>query len=197
MANVVEENIACLLLRLENIVHTPKTVIDDILSELHYILSTACLPVTKGIISDIFQRHDQEIEESVVDDLSTLLCKSNSLGIAIAKDGLHAIAYKCTQYYNSHFGVIEPVEYILDLHRNRTFQYIPVLQSLQQLLFCTDLLEHLETPKTQTSFHEYRNVRDGEYYKQNYFLSGGDLRIAINLYVDDFEIFNPLGTSRR
>lgn len=44
---------------------------------------------------------------------------------------------------------------------------------------------------------EYRTVRDGEYCKQNCFLSSEDLRIALNLYVDDFEICEPLGTSRK
>lgn len=44
---------------------------------------------------------------------------------------------------------------------------------------------------------EYRTIRDGEYYKQNPFRYGEGLRIAVNLYVDDFEICNPLGTSRK
>lgn len=118
LPNLIIEKIACLLLKLENIVHTPKAVIDEILSELHYILSTVSLPVMRNIVSDIFQSHKLQIEESVVDELSTLLCKSNPLGIAIAKDGPLATAYS-TQYYTSHFGVLEPVEYILDVYRNR------------------------------------------------------------------------------
>ena len=130
---------------MENIVHIPKAVIDEVLSELHYILSTASLPVTKAIVSDVFQSHKLHVEESVVDELSTVLCKSNPLGIAIAKDGPLATAYKRTQYYTSHFGVLEPVEYILDAQRNRTFQYIPLLQSLQRLLSHKGVLEHLET----------------------------------------------------
>ncbi|KAF3851433.1 hypothetical protein F7725_013205 [Dissostichus mawsoni] len=98
LPNLIEEKIAGILLKLENIVHIPKAVIDEVLSELHYILSTASLPVTKAIVSDVFQSHKLQVEESVVDELSTVLCKSNPLGIAIAKDGPLATAYKRTQY---------------------------------------------------------------------------------------------------
>lgn len=201
LPNLVEEKIACILLKLENIVHVPKAVIDEVLSELHYILSIESLPVTKAIVSDVFHSHELHIEESIVDELSSVLCKSNPLGIAVAKDGPLATAYKRTVYYTSHFGVIEPIEYILDAQKNKTFQYIPLLQSLQQLLSRKDVLEHLETLRIHdqrlSGLQEYRTVRDGEYYKQNPFLSAEDLRIAVNLYIDDFEICNPLGTSRK
>lgn len=49
----------------------------------------------------------------------------------------------------------------------------------------------------QLTSKEYRTVRDGEYYKQNSFFCGEELRIVVNLYIDDFEICNPLGTSRK
>ncbi|XP_034087444.1 uncharacterized protein LOC117556249 isoform X1 [Gymnodraco acuticeps] len=198
LPNLIEEKIACILLKLENIVHIPKTVIDEVLSELHYILSTSSLPVTRAIVSDVLQSHKLQVEDSVVGELSTALCNSSPLATAIAKDGPLATAYKRTQYYTSHFGVLEPVEYILDAQRNRTFQYIPLLKSLQHLLSHKGVLEHIETQQRLLAVpQEYRTVRDGEYYKQNSFFSDEGLRISVNLYVDDFEICNPLGTSRK
>lgn len=35
------------------------------------------------------------------------------------------------------------------------------------------------------------------YFKENPFLSGDELRICLTLYIDDFELCNPLGTSRK
>ena len=200
LTNFIEEKIACILLKLENIVHIPKAVIDEVLSDLHFILSAESLPFTKATVSGVFQSHNLLVEDSVVDDLSNVICKTNPLGIAIAKDGPLATAYKRKEYYTSHFKVVEPVEYILDAQRKRTFQYIPLLQSLQ--LLCDKIaLDHLETPKIQNQtlpcLQEYRTIRDGEYYKQNSFLSSEGFRIALHLYVDDFEICNPLGTSRK
>ena len=79
---------------MENIVHIPKAVIDEVLSELHFILSTESLPLTKATVSGVFQSHNLQVEDSVVDELSNVICKTNPLGIAIAKDGPLATAYK-------------------------------------------------------------------------------------------------------
>ncbi|KAL4006537.1 all-trans-retinol 3,4-desaturase [Sarotherodon galilaeus] len=195
-----EERIACLLLKLENVIHVPTTVVDELLSELDYLLSTASLHATKTVISGVFQNNQLQIEESLIDEISSIVCRSSPVCVAIASDSPLATAYKRKQYYCSHFGIIEPIEYILDAQRNRTYQYIPLLRSLQQLLSQKDVLELLVAQKgqnTQLTSQEYRTVRDGEYYKQNSFFCGEELRIAVNLYIDDFEICNPLGTSRK
>ncbi len=42
-----------------------------------------------------------------------------------------------------------------------------------------------------------RFFEDGQYFKNNDFLSGEELRISVCLYGDDFEVCNPLGTSRK
>lgn len=44
---------------------------------------------------------------------------------------------------------------------------------------------------------EYRTFQDGKVYKENTFFSGEELRLSLSLYVDDFEVCNPLGTSRK
>ena len=38
-------------------------------------------------------------------------------------------------------------------------------------------------------------IRDGEHYERNSFLAVEKLRVSINLYIDDFEVCNTLGTS--
>lgn len=45
--------------------------------------------------------------------------------------------------------------------------------------------------------HIYRLIQDGLHFQENSFLSGTELRILLSLYVDDFEVCNPLGSSRR
>lgn len=92
---------------------------------LNFKLRTKALPVTKAIVSDVLQSHKLQVEESVVVEPSTALCKSNPLAIAISKDGPLGTVYKCAQHYTSHFGVIQPMEYISDAQRNRKFQYTP------------------------------------------------------------------------
>ncbi len=40
-------------------------------------------------------------------------------------------------------------------------------------------------------------MHDGSYLKENSFLSGDELKLPLILYIDDFEVCNPLGTSRK
>lgn len=56
--------------------------------------------------------------------------------------------------------------------------------------------EHREVTQ-QLENQQYRSLRDGVYYKENPLLSGDELNICLTLYVDDFELCNPLGTSRK
>lgn len=84
------------------------------------------------------------------------------------------------------------------------FQYVPVLKSLQQLFEGRDV-EHkvVENHKAQQSNrvtgeqHTYKSSQDGSFFQENSFLSGNELRILVSLNIDDFEICNPLGTSRK
>lgn len=94
------------------------------------------------------------------------------------------------------FEVVEPVEYVLDSKEKKSFHYIPILQSLLQILGKDNLGEKAFGKKQdQSSSAKFTSYRDGRGYKNNSFYSE-DLGISLVLYVDDFEVSNPLGTSR-
>lgn len=118
--------------------------------------------------------------------------------IAIAKGGPLASAFKHKQYYEENFKV-EPVEYVLEARSNKTLQYVPLLNSLQQLLGRKDIVDKLldNHAVSSANVHQYASFQDGEYHKNNPFFSGEDLRICLCLYIDGFEVCNPLGTSRK
>lgn len=102
---------------------------------------------------------------------------------------------KRQSFYKNNFTVIEPVEYVLNAQeRNHTFVYVPILDMLSKLLERNEVLQTLE----RSSQHEgnYSSFRDGEYFKENKILSE-EKGIALGLYIDDFEICNPLGTSKK
>lgn len=69
-----------------------------------------------------------------------------------------------------------------------------MLQTLAQKEI-QDFVFHDEAPSN--SDFQYRKFSDGNYYKINELFSAEHPTIAIILYVDDFEICNPLGTSRK
>ena len=202
LSTSIEQSIASVLLKLENILHVPATAIDKLLQELHYLLNSTSVPVTHNSISNILRDHSLQIDESIIKELAEVVCKSNPLGKAISKEGPLATAFKRKKYYKQHFNVVEPIEFILDRPKNKTHQYIPILPSLQKLFNCKDILESAtDYHKTQNTGlgneQQYRSIRDSLYFRENSFFSGEDFKIAISLYIDDFEVCNPIGTSRK
>lgn len=140
----------------------------------------------------------------MVAELATGLCTSNPLLKVIEKGGPLSSTYLCNTYYKESFNIVEPIEYILDHKENRSFHYVPVLKSLQQLFVKKDVVDKMvENHRSQQSnretdeHHTFRSFQDGSHFQQNSFLSGDEIRILLHLYIDDFEICNPLGTSRR
>lgn len=132
------------------------------------------------------------------------MCKSNPLANALRKAGPLATAYKTKEYYKEVFKVVTPVEFVLDQKTGRSFQYIPLLRSLQHILDSPEVLNTvIDSHRTQGSNteklenHWYHSIRDGVYFKENPFLSGDELKLCLTLYIDDFELCNPLGTSRK
>lgn len=68
---------------------------------------------------------------------------NNPLVKAIAKGGPLASSFKRKWYFKEKCKVVEPVKYVLEARSNKTFQYIPFVILLQQLLSCKDPVDKL------------------------------------------------------
>lgn len=203
LPDLIEKQLAVALLRLECLIHVPGTAVDEFLQELNYLLCSLTIPLSKGIVSDILHCHNVQVDESVVTEITTAVCSSNLISKAIGKGGPLSSSYQRKQYYKEQFCVVEPVTYILDNKNKRTFQYVPILKSLQQILNNKTIVDKvIENHRGQQdteidSSYELRGPEDGLHYKESSFLNGKELRITLRLYIDDFETCNPLGTSRK
>lgn len=199
----VEQALAAALLKLEYLVHMPGIAIDELLQELDYLLSSASFPLSQGFVSKVLERHNLKVDDSVVTEIAAAVCSSNPIHRAIEKGGPLSTSYRRKQYYKEKFSVVEPVTYILDRKKQHTFQYVPVLKSLQQILNCKVILDKItENHRGQQDLElnplfEFRSPEDGLHFKENRFLNAEELSISLRLYVDDFETCNPLGTSRK
>nr|XP_055056165.1 uncharacterized protein LOC129440700 [Misgurnus anguillicaudatus] len=197
LQGTIIKKLASVLLKLETLSHVPSSVIDQLLEELHFIFTSAAVPVSHSTAFDIFNKHNLQVNQSVINELILAISANNPLAIAIAKGGPLASAFKRKHYYKENFKVVEPVEYVLEARSNKTFQYVPLLNSLQQLLERKDIVDKLLDNHAASSANvdQYASFQDGEYHKNNPFFSNEDLRISLCLYIDDFEVCNPLGTS--
>ncbi|KAK0148560.1 putative nuclease HARBI1 [Merluccius polli] len=201
LPKIIEQKLAFVLLKLENCFHVAASAVDELLNELQYLVSSALLPVSNNILFDFFNKNNLQVDQELIKELGCSLYSSNPLSKALGKEGPLATAFKRRQYYNDNFNSVKPVQFILDAKAKRSFQYVPLITFLQQLLNQKEVLNQvIENRRRQQIVSDqlhYRFFEDGQYFKNNDFLSGEELRISICLYVDDFEVCNPLGTSRK
>jgi len=159
------------------------------------------VPVTQETITQFFVDHNCQVDESLVQELATELCTSHPIQLVIGKEGPLSTAWRRNKYYRSKFCVVEPVEYVIDRRNRRSFQYIPVLKTLQQVLNCETILSNAVNLKEKlqpvsSERQVYRCLWDGANFKENSLFSN-ECAVSLILYIDDFEACNPLGTSRK
>lgn len=77
---------------------------------------------------------------------------------------------------------------------NDKFMYVPILRTLESLFTNSELCHCFQQVKIiQDSI--YRDINDGSYFKKHT-LFGHEHALQVQLYYDDFETANPLGSKK-
>ncbi|XP_074107762.1 uncharacterized protein LOC141533012 [Cotesia typhae] len=74
-----------------------------------------------------------------------------------------------------------------------TFTYVPLLETLTFILNSESISNYFVNPREPNST-EYTHFIDGEVYQKNEFFKQNKHVIQLQLYFDEFEVCNPLGT---
>lgn len=108
--------------------------------------------------------------------------------------------YQLDRYCVEKLNLIEPVECILGIDpftgKQDTFQYIPLLKVLE--LICNDpnILRQIFRPESRAP-ETLTDFSDGKIYKESDFFNTDNPHLRIQLYSDEFEVANPLGSKKR
>lgn len=192
----VQERLASLLLRMQAVLHVSKLATQEIVSEF-YDIGVLIGELNEYTVKKVLRQHSCNIDENTI-ILVTDALHSLSPFSSISHSGCLGSEQKRLSYFKEKSGLIDPVEYVLDLPSKKTFVYVPVLKTLQRLLNRGDAIDKvLEEANTESQPGHYKTSFDGSYFKENPLLSGEDQSISLGLYIDDFEVCNPLGTSRK
>lgn len=87
-----------------------------------------------------------------------------------------------------------PVEYKMD--SSQTVVYVPILKMLHAMLSNGDLMDKALSTEVGQS-HDYSSYRDGSRFKETAAFIKEEFHVALCMYIDDFEVSNPLGTSKK
>lgn len=189
----MKRQLGLLLLRMQAILHISKSATQEIVDEL-YDIGVLTGELSKNSIKRALQR--SHIDDTTIGLVTECLQENNPFSCLSV--GNFGTEYKRGLYYKENFNVIDPIEYILDGSEKNNFVYVPLSKVLPALLNRGDVIDKILEQVNSPSHHSvYQSVRDGLNLKNNPLLSGEELCISLGLYIDEFEICNPLGTSRK
>lgn len=186
-------NLASLFLKMQTILHVSDSATQEIIEHLSQIFSLS-QPIIKKTIQEVLLSHDTVVSEACLDELVNAVMGCNIFTSATAKGEELATTKRRKTYIERHYPVVKPVEYVLE--PGHTTVHISILETIQEMFKHTDILDKIkETKPAQDG--QYMSHQDGSYFKHNTLLCSEELTIPVLLYMDDLEIANPLGTSRK
>jgi len=194
-SETLEHKLASLFLCMQTVLHISKSAIRKIIEELRDILYFSKF-LALNTIKDILVKHKIDTDLSILQEITNAIFETNPLLLTTSEKGSLSTDHRRNSYFKEHFSVLEPTEYLYDRTRKNHFVYVSVYQVLERLLSHPGLLDKIVFNQQSPPGH-FESFQDGHYFKENRLLGDNNLGIALGLYIDEFEVCNPLGTSRK
>ncbi|KAF0040477.1 hypothetical protein F2P81_006375 [Scophthalmus maximus] len=188
----LEHNLASLLLKMQTVMHIPESAVQEVIQQLCEI-NKPSQPLLHNRVRAVLKKYYVDINETVVREVTGVVSESNIIAFC-AKDGSLGTAKRRAAYVHREFPLVNPIEYCVEKGK-KTLEYVPIVPMLQKLLNKTDILDKAMSEKVHVP-QEYRSYVDGQCFNENSLLARDKFTIALGLYIEDFEVANPLGTSK-
>lgn len=178
---------------MQTILHIPESAVQEVMQHLCQIHDLS-QPLLYSKVKAVLKKYYPNVDELVVKDIISAVSESNVMASLCGKHGTLGTVKRRTAYVRTNFPLVMPIQYVVD-KGTKTAVYVPIQHMLQKLLNKTDILEKAMSEKVHVP-HEYSSYADGEHFKENCLLSVDEFTVALILYLDDFEVAKPLGTSK-
>lgn len=187
LENQLERNVAALFLKMSSILNIFEAALQEVIDQINqiYLLSQ---PLLHSSIRRILHTHCRNVDDALVNEIAQVVIENNVFLEFTSDDGLFK------SYISREFSLVMPVEFVLENKQNVV--YVPIRKMLQTLLSNREILEKTMSHEATLS-EKYQSYIDGARFKDSAFLNEEEFRIALQLYIDNFEVGNPLGTSRK
>ncbi|KAF7206913.1 putative LOC107373498-like protein, partial [Nothobranchius furzeri] len=170
-----------------------------------------------GSMEEIVKDVQQHAKETVIrhvfnDERETEVCKKVEACFDDLDNPFSILnsEYKRSKFLSEKREIVEPLEYVIgsrfDTRRNKStgtydqivvkdkFMYIPILSTLQSVFnsqYAAEMLISLDTNDSTL-----RDISDGSFFKTHPLFSTEKHTVQIQMFYDDFEVANPLGSKR-
>ncbi|KAL3986654.1 KRAB domain-containing zinc finger protein [Sarotherodon galilaeus] len=178
----LEHNVAALFLKMTSIFNISETALQDVIEQINQIHL-----LSQPLIHSSIQRILHQSDDYLVNEIVKVVTDNNAFLKCTSSGGSLSTTSKRTAYILREFPVVMPIEYTLKKDKH-TFLYT--------ILSNRDILDKAMSSESNVT-QGYKSYKDSFRFKDNHLLTEEEFRIALCLYIDDFEVANPLGTSKR
>ena len=112
-SEILQHKLASLFLRMQCLLHVSKHAIQGIIEECNDILSLSKFHTTE-ILKEIFAKHDIEVKEEIIQEISNSVFDTNPVLFSTSEEGTLSTDYRRNKYFREHFSIIEPTELLYD-----------------------------------------------------------------------------------
>lgn len=167
----------------------------------------------EDIVHDIHQYAKEKVIKHVCsDERQTEMCKKIEACFDELENPFTVLnsEYKRSKFLTDKWETVEPVECVIgsrfDTRLNKKtgtydqkvvqdkFMYVPILSTLQSIFKSQHAAEMLQTTCTNSSI--LGDISDGSFFKSHPLFSTERHTLQIQIFYDDFEVANPLGSKR-
>lgn len=190
----LEHNLAALFLRMRTVLNVSERAVQDVIQQIQQLMDLS-KPLLFSATQKILLKYYPDSNLSVAREIVNAISENNAILKHTQVGGSLSTTCRRASYTKKEFGIVEPIEFVTSEDK-QTMVYIPVFKMLQALLNKEEILH--EVLKCNTGdVQGYNTFRDGSCFKENTLLVEEKFAIALGLYIDDFEVANPLGTSKK
>ena len=190
----LRQNLASLFLKMQAILHVSDLAAQEIVHHLGQVFLLS-RPLLKQNISEVLQKHSTIVNDAVLEEVVSVVMDSNVFVRATAEGAELSSNKRRKSYIERAYPVVMPFQYVIE--HGHAAVYVPILPMIQELFKHTDAFDKIQEARCSQPSH-YMSHRDGSYIHANELLSASpELKLPLILYVDELEVSNPLGTSRK
>lgn len=186
-------NLSSLFLKMQSILRVSDTTSQEIFQHMNQIFSLS-RPIVKGTLRETLQKHNLAVSNYVLDELTEAVMNCNVVVSATSKGSELSTAKRRKIFVEKNYPLVMPVQYHLEMS-GKKMVYVPILKMIQELFKTTDIFHKLQESVSLPG--RCTSCCNGSYFQTNTLLSSGDFSLPLQLYIDDLEIANPLGTSKK
>ncbi|KAL2098287.1 hypothetical protein ACEWY4_007494 [Coilia grayii] len=178
------------MLKMQTVLHIPESSMQEVIQQLCQI-DKLSQPLLQTKVMAILKKYYADMDETFVKEVISAMSESSILTYCV-KDGPLGTAKKRAAYVRRELPLVNPVEYVVK-QGTKPLTYVPIIPMLQKLLNKSGVLDKAMSEKVHIPA-EYRSYTGGQYFNENSLLVRDEFTAALGLYIDDFELANPLGT---